>query len=108
MKLHDMKLHDLTPPVAENGSRLLAFHCPGCESTHMVTVGVPNGPFWVWNEDMDLPTFTPSIRVSTYHYIDGVKHDILCHSYVTDGNIQFLTDCTHSLAGQTVPIPEWE
>lgn len=32
-----------------------------------------------------------------------------CHSFVTNGNIQFLSDCTHALAGQTValpPIPE--
>jgi hypothetical protein len=31
----------------------------------------------------------------------------VCHSFVTDGRIQFLNDCTHPLAGQTVDIPEW-
>lgn len=31
----------------------------------------------------------------------------LCHSFVTDGRIQFLTDSTHELAGQTVDLPEW-
>lgn len=30
-----------------------------------------------------------------------------CHSFVVDGQMQFLGDCTHALAGQTVPIPEW-
>ena len=30
-----------------------------------------------------------------------------CHSFVTDGRIQFLTDSTHTLAGQTVPLPAW-
>lgn len=30
-----------------------------------------------------------------------------CHSFVTDGRIQFLGDCTHSLAGQTVDLPDW-
>lgn len=30
----------------------------------------------------------------------------VCHSFVTDGRIQFLSDCTHSLAGQTVDLPE--
>jgi hypothetical protein len=32
----------------------------------------------------------------------------ICHSFITDGRIQFLGDCTHRLAGQTVPIPDWE
>jgi len=30
----------------------------------------------------------------------------VCHSFVTDGRIQFLGDCTHNLAGQTVDLPE--
>jgi hypothetical protein len=32
----------------------------------------------------------------------------LCHSFVRDGRIEFLSDCTHSLAGQTVELPEIE
>ena len=31
---------------------------------------------------------------------------LTCHSFVTDGRIQFLADCTHPLAGQTVDLPE--
>lgn len=31
-----------------------------------------------------------------------------CHSYITDGKIKFLADCHHSLAGQTVEIPDWD
>lgn len=27
-----------------------------------------------------------------------------CHSFVTDGVMQFLSDCTHELAGKTAPI----
>lgn len=30
-----------------------------------------------------------------------------CHSFVTDGFIQFLADCKHAMAGQTVPLPAW-
>jgi hypothetical protein len=30
--------------------------------------------------------------------------DKVCHSLIRDGQIQFLTDCTHELAGQTVPL----
>jgi hypothetical protein len=32
---------------------------------------------------------------------------LVCHSFVTEGRIEFLSDSTHELAGQTVPIPEW-
>jgi len=28
----------------------------------------------------------------------------ICHSFITDGKIQFLSDCTHHLAGQTVDL----
>jgi len=37
---------------------------------------------------------------------DGIPS--VCHSFVTDGRIQFLTDCTHALAGQTVDIPDFD
>jgi hypothetical protein len=30
-----------------------------------------------------------------------------CHVFITDGVIHFLSDCTHSLAGQQVPMVEW-
>lgn len=33
-----------------------------------------------------------------------------CHSFIRDGQWQFLSDCAHSLAGQTVPmvpVPDW-
>jgi hypothetical protein len=28
-----------------------------------------------------------------------------CHSFVVEGQMQFLSDCTHEMAGQIVPIP---
>jgi hypothetical protein len=31
----------------------------------------------------------------------------VCHVFIKAGMIQFLGDCTHALAGQTVPIPAW-
>lgn len=31
----------------------------------------------------------------------------VCHSFVTEGRIQFLGDCTHALANQTVDLPDW-
>ncbi len=31
----------------------------------------------------------------------------VCHSFLTDGRIQFLDDCTHAMAGQTVDLPSF-
>ena len=83
---------------AENQSVL--FKCPGCGFLHAIHVKGPARPTWTWNGSLDAPTFQPSVAVHwTEHGIAKV-----CHSFVTDGRIQFLGDCTHALAGQTVPI----
>jgi hypothetical protein len=88
----------------------LMFWCPGCDGAHQVKVGEGQGPRWGYNENPEAPTFTPSVLV-TYNGsdagIDGAPPAI-CHSFVTDGRIQFLTDCTHALAGQTVDIPDFD
>lgn len=106
------------------GGRLL-FRCPGCNELHQVSVGDGDGPRWGYNGNPEAPTFTPSILVRSGHYVpghengpcwctyakehpeedDGFKCSV-CHSFVTDGRIQFLGDCTHALAGQTVELPD--
>lgn len=100
------------------GGRLL-FFCPGCNEAHQVTVGDGPGPRWGFNGDYDRPTFTPSVLVRGYaverdgdgKWTGQWKRDAagnpvpsVCHSFVRDGQIQFLGDCTHALAGQTVPL----
>ncbi|WP_164828247.1 hypothetical protein [Sinorhizobium medicae] len=63
-----------------------------------------------YNGNPDVPTFTPSVLV-TNNGPDAGKDGpppAICHSFVTDGRIQFLADCTHALAGQTVDMPGWE
>lgn len=82
------------------------FFCPGCKDTHAVNQA---GLRWLYNGDPDKPTFSPSILV-TYGGVDADDEDGLpsrCHSFVRDGMIQFLSDCSHALKGQTVEIPEW-
>jgi hypothetical protein len=109
----------------------MLFRCPGCEEVHQVPVGSGAPPRWGYNGNPNVPTFTPSILIR------GVKLDMpdaeldrilaeytlpedrermladkrintVCHSFVTDGKIQFLGDCTHKLAGQTVPLPDFD
>lgn len=93
---------------------MLLFQCPGCGCSHGVWTGDGPGPRWTWNGNIERPTFTPSILV-TYPANPNAKEDFKewrterrCHSFVTDGRIQFLGDCTYALAGQTVDLPEWE
>lgn len=112
----------------------LGFFCPGCREMHVVWTGDGPGPRWGWNGNAERPTFTPSVLVRSYRYPSPYEPDsnpehaeiraafkgeqdghewmmrhpkwgICCHSFVTDGRIQFLGDCTHDLAGKTVDLP---
>lgn len=95
--------------------------------THAIGIGSGSGPRWTYNGNPDKPTFSPSVLVRTGHYVSDRKSTddcwcdynaehpddpapftcVICHSFVRDGRIQFLGDCTHALAGQTVDLPEW-
>ncbi len=78
------------------------FFCPGCGFEHIVNIHKPNAShkaMWKFNGNNVLPTFSPSILV-----FPGDKSR-RCHSFVEDGNIRFLTDCFHKLAGKTVELP---
>lgn len=109
-----------------NGDKSLMFHCPGCKEYHSVffhRIPGSKGPTWGWNNDMINPTFTPSLLVRSVSTpkvlekyengdyvlqadgrIKGAKNTV-CHSFIRNGMIQFLSDCTHSLKSQTIPIP---
>lgn len=90
--------------LEEEHETLVLFHCPGCECDHPFRVrasdGLPNASVWIFNENMEKPTFSPSLLVF------GDIPDKRCHSFVTDGQIHFLNDCHHSLAGKTVEMVE--
>lgn len=87
---------------------VLFFWCPGCEQVHQVNDGPGHGPTWEWNGDADRPTFRPSLLVRYEGWDGDTPVREVCHSFITEGQIQFLGDCTHKMAGQTVPIPDWE
>jgi len=77
------------------------FHCPGCESDHFFkTTG--SGPCWQWNGDLVKPTVSPSIKVS-YTWGENFEQRC-CHFFIRDGKIEYCSDCTHALAGQTVDM----
>lgn len=92
-----------TVPARQGSLGGLSFKCPGCGTEHTVLVGVGgSGARWLWNGNLDRPTLSPSVLVRVD--FDGGKLAKICHSFVIDGQIQFLNDCTHKLAGQTVPM----
>jgi hypothetical protein len=76
------------------------FHCPGCGYAHSVRVRGPRPNWTVSGVEDDAPTVAPSILVR-----GGSKNGV-CHSFVKKGRIIYLNDCTHSLAGQEVDIPD--
>jgi hypothetical protein len=92
----------------ENGVAVAyIFDCPGCKCSHEVYVRPhisPNGASWDFNGNTEKPTFKPSI-LSKVSRPDGTK-TMVCHSFVTDGKIQYLPDCTHELTGQTIEMPD--
>lgn len=88
--------------LEDSGEVLIEFHCPGCGYDHDFRVEGQAGPVWEWNGDMVKGTFGPSLLVN------GRDPASRCHSYVRDGQIQFLGDCFHDLKNQTVDVPDWE
>ena len=98
--------------------------CPGCQypdpddghmrggGLHMLPVvrggsgGNDPRATWGWNGDLVNVGLEPSILTRTSR--DGA--DFVCHSFLRNGQWQFLGDCTHALANQTVPmvpLPDW-
>jgi hypothetical protein len=107
----------------------IEFWCPGCGEEHVIRARQADGRGWEYNGNQDAPTFSPSVLYRTVRmkggddeldrilseYTGDQREQMLsdkriewrCHSFVTDGNIQFLGDCTHEMAGQTVALPEY-
>lgn len=85
------KLRRVTSAVTEFSGWM--FWCPGCDEAHCFDSR------WQFNGDQESPTFSPSLVVHANS--PGVDR---CHLYVRDGQIQFLSDCEHALAGRTVDM----
>jgi hypothetical protein len=108
-------------PTGESGARLY-MQCVGCDDLHAVSIEGPGEPIWTWNGSLDKPTVNPSLLVTGVQWARdaaffNAKHAAVakgeptrCHSFIRDGVWEFLSDSTHTLAGQHVPmvaLPEW-
>lgn len=93
----------------DDGQVMFVFHCPGCESTHAYwTQGGTNhqGPIWSFDGSADAPTFSPSLLNRTPDGNGGYSKT--CHLFVRSGQIEYCSDSTHALAGQTVPMQPFQ
>lgn len=89
-------------------------YCLGCKGYHRLRIRMPKYPtqqeindqknnvhgLWTYSGTARKPTFRASLLVN------GKGEGIRCHSFITDGMIQYLDDCQHELAGQTIELPE--
>lgn len=71
--------------------------CPGCDALHTIST------IWTWNGDLMHPTFEPAVRLAR----GGKKTPLrVCHYNLVAGQLHFHDECTHGLAGRTVPLPD--
>lgn len=93
-------------PIVQ-GNRLIgyAIECPACKNGHLFYTEIPNprnGAKWVMTGTLESPTFSPSIVVTCDSCNNGLKQ--VCHSFVEDGHIRYLDDCTHEFRGKRVRL----
>lgn len=91
-------------------------HCSADEATHLI-IRMPSdegllclpvttkgsrkdAPCWTWNGNEDKPSLKPSVLINREH------KKFICHSFITDGQAIFLSDCTHDMANETVDLLE--
>lgn len=75
------------------------------------TISIPRDGRWTFDGNFSCPTFYPSINESWGR--PGQSHDELLrdpnpnrnHCWIRHGKIEYLSDCTHEMRGQTVEIP---
>jgi hypothetical protein len=82
---------------------LYSFHCPGCGYDHSVRTSGHEPRWELTGLEEDTPTVSPSILVNAN--IPGATR---CYSFVRSGKVEYLSDCTHSLAGKTVDMLDYE
>lgn len=92
-------------PCEPSEATHLQFNVPGPFPTRIIPVilkGTRAGTgCWSWNGDTEKPTIKPSVRTTN-------GHNTVCHSFINDGRIQFLSDSTHEFAGQTLDLLDVE
>ena len=86
----------MTKIITISDEKVFEFYCPGCKVGHQFNSR------WQFNGDVEKPTISPSVLLT-----GGSDPNYRCHSFIKEGKIQFLDDCSHELKGQTVDLPDF-
>ena len=110
--MKDQEVSGVLKRVDNDWGKGYEIFCPGCGYAHYFSIEMPqrsNGAQWSFNGDFERPTFNPSLIVTVNPDRDPEFEcpRSVCHSFVRDGNWEFLSDSTHALAGKTVPVPAY-
>jgi hypothetical protein len=76
------------------------YHCLGCGYEHAFALKSEGGHH-DWNGDHENPTVSPSL-------VQNFTPGKMCHSFIRNGMIEYLSDCFHELAGKTVQLPTYQ
>lgn len=99
--------------VEGSAASSLSVWCPGCDDLHRITFGTAES--WTFDGNEEAPTVEPSIKVTGAQWPVGHRWhkdnhrveaggETVCHSYLRSGVWEFLSDSTHVLTGQSVPM----
>lgn len=95
------KLVRLNRDNPKPGHHTHIFYCPGCDQCHGI-----DDRRWTVTGTPDNPTLRASILIPYVPPYETYPARPQCHSFITDGRIEYLSDSTHALAGQTVDLPD--
>ena len=104
------KTSDGYAPCSPSDATHIALHLQAPLPNRMIPVSIFGQVkrAWYWNGDVDSPTIEPSILTKGGMYEGDKYTEYVCHSFIKEGKVQFLNDCTHEFAGQTLDLLDIE
>lgn len=104
--------------IRDNG--FISFRCPAGHD-HWVDIKSEQYPEhrWTFNGDLNRPTLSPSVMERSGWFVDIEVHNkteseysrfgsssYKCHFILTDGIMNFQSDCSHGLANKNIELGE--
>lgn len=101
-KLYELDTNQRVIILESEGEKSAMMYMPGMPCPILIHVSGSH-PVWSWNGDVFAPTFSPSIFTRMPWGEEG--KEIRNHVFVKNGEIQYLSDCSHEYAGKTIDLP---